>query len=36
LRRRFIEQMQGRIGFDSEIGKGTTFWVELRPPPSNA
>jgi len=36
IARRFIEQMQGRIGFDSETGKGTTFWVELPPPPSNA
>ncbi len=29
IARRFIEQMQGRIGFDSEPGKGATFWVEL-------
>jgi len=29
IARRFIEQMQGRIGFDSETGKGATFWVEL-------
>ena len=36
IARRFIEQMQGRIGFDSETGKGTTFWVELPPPPRNA
>jgi signal transduction histidine kinase len=33
IARRFIEQMQGRIGFESEAGKGTTFWVELPPPP---
>jgi signal transduction histidine kinase len=29
IARRFIEQMLGRIGFDSEPGKGATFWVEL-------
>jgi signal transduction histidine kinase len=29
IARRFIEQMHGRIGFDSEPGKGATFWVEL-------
>jgi len=33
IARRFIEQMQGRIGFDSEPDKGTTFWVELPAPP---
>jgi len=30
IARRFIEQMHGRIGFDSEPGKGATFWVELQ------
>ncbi|HEY6123510.1 MAG TPA: CHASE domain-containing protein, partial [Steroidobacteraceae bacterium] len=29
IARRFVEQMFGRIGFDSEPGKGATFWVEL-------
>jgi len=29
IARRFIEQMHGRIDFDSQIGKGATFWVEL-------
>ena len=29
IARRFIEQMHGRIGFDSQIGMGATFWVEL-------
>ena len=24
-----VERMQGRIGFDSEPGRGTTFWLEL-------
>jgi len=36
IARRFIEQMQGRIGFDSESGNGTTFWVDLPPPPHGA
>jgi signal transduction histidine kinase len=36
IARRFIEQMQGRIGFDSEAGQGTTFWVELPAPPRDA
>jgi len=27
--RRFIEHMHGRIGFDSEVGAGSTFWTEL-------
>lgn len=29
IARRFIEHMHGRIGFDSEAGAGSTFWVEL-------
>jgi PAS domain S-box-containing protein len=29
IARRFIEHMQGRIGFASEPGSGATFWVEL-------
>jgi signal transduction histidine kinase len=36
IARRFIEQMQGHIGFDSEPGKGATFWVELPAAPRNA
>jgi PAS domain S-box-containing protein len=36
IARRFIEQMQGRIGFDSEAGRGTLFWVELPAPPRDA
>lgn len=29
IARRFVEQMQGRIGFDSKPGDGTVFWVEF-------
>jgi PAS domain S-box-containing protein len=36
IARRFVEQMQGRIGFDSEAGKGATFWVDLPESPRNA
>jgi signal transduction histidine kinase len=36
IARRFIEQMQGRIGFDSESGKGATFWVEMTAVPQKA
>jgi signal transduction histidine kinase len=28
--RRAAERMGGRVGFDSEPGKGSTFWLELR------
>lgn len=29
IARRFVEHMQGRIGYDSEVGRGSTFWVEF-------
>ena len=29
ITRQIVERMGGRIDFDSEVGRGTTFWVEL-------
>jgi PAS domain S-box-containing protein len=29
IARRFVEHMHGRIGFDSEAGHGSTFWIDL-------
>jgi signal transduction histidine kinase len=29
IARRFVEHMQGRIGFESEAGRGSTFWIDL-------
>lgn len=33
--RRAVERMGGRVGFDSEPGKGSTFWVDLSRPEGN-
>lgn len=30
--RRIVEHMNGRIGFDSEVAKGSRFWFEVRLP----
>jgi signal transduction histidine kinase len=29
IAQQMIERMRGRIGFETEVGRGTTFWVEL-------
>lgn len=29
IAKQMVEHMQGRIGFESELGKGTRFWVEF-------
>jgi len=29
IARRFVEHMHGRIGFESEVGNGSTFWIDL-------
>ena len=29
ITKQLVEQMHGRIGFESTLGKGTTFWVEF-------
>ena len=29
ITRQLIEAMGGRIGFESEVGRGSTFWIEL-------
>jgi PAS domain S-box-containing protein len=31
ISKELIERMGGRIGFESEVGRGTTFWVDVRP-----
>ena len=32
IARRLCELMKGRIGFDSVVGKGSKFWIDLPPP----
>ncbi|MDQ2103385.1 PocR ligand-binding domain-containing protein [Azospirillum isscasi] len=29
ITKRMVEAMDGRIGFETEVGRGTTFWVEV-------
>ena len=29
ITRQIVERMNGRIGFDTEVGKGTTFWMDF-------
>jgi len=29
ITQKLVEQMRGKIGFDTEVGKGSTFWVEF-------
>ena len=29
ITRQIVERMHGRIGFDTQVGQGTTFWVEF-------
>lgn len=31
ISQQLIEKMGGRIGFESEVGTGTTFWIEFSP-----
>ncbi len=31
LVRKVVERMGGRVGVESEAGKGSRFWIELKP-----
>ena len=34
--RKAIQRLGGRINFESEIGKGSKFWIELRKAPDRS
>ena len=36
LSRQLVESMSGRLGFTSELGRGSTFWIELPAEPAGA
>jgi PAS domain S-box-containing protein len=35
LSKNLVELMQGTLGFESVVGRGSTFWIELPPEPSS-
>ncbi len=35
ISKQLIERMGGHIGFDSEVGRGSTFWIELPQAPTD-
>ena len=36
ISKRLVELMGGEIGFESDVGSGTTFWINLELPPAQA